>query len=317
MAMGRCRVVLMAVGSKGVTIGFDAPKSVSLAYELGGDDRVLDAFRQSVAETMGEIETEAKTRVRKGGREEDRVTGNMLWAEHVHRTTRPVDGVPDPVEVTTTQDRVEPGEAVKISVQVADTAFTDVNDSIGTMLMFPFTTLNWSLHTWAYAATVKGGKYLDAAAYYSSLGFAMDVFWLAVVLVSWRCLTREFWRTNVVPADARIWSWLGQWFDDRGLLAIYRGVFFYGVCRLIAWTSWAHFVAEPVLNGVKHHGYPWDLSWTGPWWVQRVTLPQVSVWIVAPFTLALLGLVYWTASLLWDRMEPPNMNASASLNERR
>ncbi len=40
-----------------------------------------------------------------------------------------VDGVPDQVEVTTSQDRVEPGEAVKISAQVADTAFTDVNDS--------------------------------------------------------------------------------------------------------------------------------------------------------------------------------------------
>jgi conjugative relaxase-like TrwC/TraI family protein len=77
-------------------VTFDAPKSVSLAYELGGDDRILDAFRQSVRETMGEIETEAKTRVRKGGKEEDRVTGNMLWAEHVHRTTRPVDGLPDP-----------------------------------------------------------------------------------------------------------------------------------------------------------------------------------------------------------------------------
>ena len=59
---------------------------------------------------------------------------------------------------------------------------TDVNDSIGTMLLFPFSTLNWSLHTWAYAATVKGGKYLDAAAYYSSLGFVMDLFWFFVVL---------------------------------------------------------------------------------------------------------------------------------------
>ena len=114
---------------------------------------------------------------------------------------------------------------------------TDVNDSIGTMLLFPFSTLNWSLHTWAYAATVKGGKYLDAAAYYSSLGFAMDLFWLIVVLVSWRVLTREFWRTQVVPADPHVWSWLGQWFDDRGLLAIYRSVFFYGVCRMIAWID--------------------------------------------------------------------------------
>ena len=40
-----------------------------------------------------------------------------------------VDGVPDQVEVTTTQDRVEPGEAVKISAEVADAAFTAVNDS--------------------------------------------------------------------------------------------------------------------------------------------------------------------------------------------
>jgi conjugative relaxase-like TrwC/TraI family protein len=77
-------------------ITFDAPKSVSMAYELGGDDRVLDAFRRSVRETMGEIESEARTRVRKGGDDGDRVTGNMLWAEHIHRTARPVEGSPDP-----------------------------------------------------------------------------------------------------------------------------------------------------------------------------------------------------------------------------
>ena len=68
---------------------------------------------------------------------------------------------------------------------------TDVNDSIGTMLLFPFSTLNWSLHTWAYAATVKGGKYLDAAAYFSSLGFMMDLFWFFVVLGSWKVLTQR------------------------------------------------------------------------------------------------------------------------------
>jgi len=194
---------------------------------------------------------------------------------------------------------------------------TDVNDSIGTMLMFPFSTLNWSLHTWAYAATVQGGKYLDAAAYFSSFGFVMDLIWLTVVLFSWRVLTKEFWRTKVVPGDPYVWSWLGQWFDDRGLLAIYRSVFFYGLCRLIAWTTWAHLVAEPVINGVKHHGYPWDLSWTGPWWVHHVTLPQVSPWIVLPAALVLLGCVYWTTSALWDRMERPVKNASASRNDRR
>jgi membrane-bound metal-dependent hydrolase YbcI (DUF457 family) len=184
-------------------------------------------------------------------------------------------------------------------------ALTDVNDSVGTMLLFPFTTINWSLHTWKYAATVEGGKYLDAAAYYSSLGLAMDVFWLLVVLAGWRVLTREYWRTQVVPADPHVWAWLGKWLDDRALLALYRSVFFYGVCRLVAWTTWAHLIAQPVINGVKYRGYPFDLSWNGPWWIAGRQLPQVAVWTVAPVTLALLALVYWvTGSVLWDRMAP-------------
>jgi hypothetical protein len=102
------------------------------------------------------------------------------------------------------------------------------------------------------------------------------------------------------------------------LLAIYRSVFFYGVCRMIAWTTWAHLVADPVINGVKRHGYPWDLSWTGPWWVQRVTLPQVSPWVVLPVALAVLGSVYWVTSALWERMARPTpSNTSASRNDRR
>jgi conjugative relaxase-like TrwC/TraI family protein len=75
---------------------FDAPKSVTLAYELGKDERVLDAFRQSVRESMAEIENNVQARIRKGGAFDNRTTGNMIWAEHIHRTTRPVDGSPDP-----------------------------------------------------------------------------------------------------------------------------------------------------------------------------------------------------------------------------
>ena len=76
---------------------FDAPKSVTLAYELGGDERVLTAFQESVRETMADVEKAMAVRVRKGGQFHDRVTGNMVWAEFVHRTTRPLaDGVPDP-----------------------------------------------------------------------------------------------------------------------------------------------------------------------------------------------------------------------------
>ena len=184
-------------------------------------------------------------------------------------------------------------------------ALTDVNDSVGTMLLFPLSTLNWTLETWAYAATKAGGKYLDAAAYYSSLGLMMDLFWLAVVLMSWRVLTREHWRTQIVPADPHVWSWLAQRMPERALLALYRATFFYGLCRLLAWTGWAHVFATPVIDGVKRRGYPFDLSWTGPWWLDARSLPHVSPWIVLPVTLALLGLTYWTVSRLWERMGTP------------
>ena len=80
----------------GYDFTFSVPKSVSVLYELSEDERILDAFRQSVQETMEQLESEMKTRVRAGGRDEDRVTGNMAWAEFIHFTSRPVDGVPDP-----------------------------------------------------------------------------------------------------------------------------------------------------------------------------------------------------------------------------
>ena len=180
---------------------------------------------------------------------------------------------------------------------------TDVNDSVGTILLFPFTTLNWTLQTWAYAATRSGGKYLDAAAYYSSLGLVMDAFWLVVVLLSWRALTRDFWRTQVVVADPRVWAWFGKWLPERGLLALYRATFFYGVCRMISWSAWAHLFAYPKgIPGVHGRGYPYDLSWTGPWWIHARSLPHVNPWIVLPVTLALLGAVYFAAAKLWDPM---------------
>ena len=80
----------------GYDFTFSVPKSVSLLYAMSGDQEIMDAFRGSVDETMREIEAEMKTRVRKGGKDEDRVTGNMAWAEFIHTTSRPVDGIPDP-----------------------------------------------------------------------------------------------------------------------------------------------------------------------------------------------------------------------------
>jgi len=77
---------------------FDCPKSVSLEWQLGGDPRIFDAFRDSVRETMADIEKEIAVRVRKGGRQDDRISGNLVGAEFYHTTTRPSreDGNPDP-----------------------------------------------------------------------------------------------------------------------------------------------------------------------------------------------------------------------------
>jgi conjugative relaxase-like TrwC/TraI family protein len=92
---------------------FNAPKSVTLAYELGGDERVETAFRESVKETMAEMENAMRARVRTDGKREDRATCNMVFAEFIHRTTRPVDGMPDPhlhihaVALNATYDPVE------------------------------------------------------------------------------------------------------------------------------------------------------------------------------------------------------------------
>ncbi|WP_276366253.1 MobF family relaxase [Chryseolinea sp. H1M3-3] len=81
----------------GYDINFHCPKSVSIVHALSKDDHVMEAFKSSVMETMLDIEADSKTRVRKGGQYSDRETGELVWADFVHQTARPVDGaVPDP-----------------------------------------------------------------------------------------------------------------------------------------------------------------------------------------------------------------------------
>src|SRR5450755_3338806 len=60
----------------GYDFTFSVPKSVSLLYAMSGDKDILEAFRGAVDETMREIETEMKTRVRMGRQDTDRTTGN-------------------------------------------------------------------------------------------------------------------------------------------------------------------------------------------------------------------------------------------------
>lgn len=87
----------MANRTVGYDINFHCPKSVSILHALSNDHHVLDAFQTSVHETMRDIEKDAQTRVRKQGQDIDRPTGELIWADFIHQTARPVDGLmPDP-----------------------------------------------------------------------------------------------------------------------------------------------------------------------------------------------------------------------------
>jgi membrane-bound metal-dependent hydrolase YbcI (DUF457 family) len=134
-------------------------------------------------------------------------------------------------------------------------ALTDVGDTIGTMLLFPFSTETFGLGAWAYAGQTD--RLTDAGAYFSGLGFVWDGVWIVYGLLSWRILKRAYFREVIVAADPRFWGWLGRWLPETALLALYRASFFYGTTRWVAWLIWAHVVND----------YPFDLSWGGPDWV--------------------------------------------------
>lgn len=82
----------------GWDISFSVPKSVSLLWAATRDKRIVDAMQRAVDDTMRDMERFAGVRVRKGGADENRTTGNTIWATMVHYTTRPThDGaIPDP-----------------------------------------------------------------------------------------------------------------------------------------------------------------------------------------------------------------------------
>lgn len=84
----------------GRTVGYDfnfhAPKSLSVLLNVTEDQRIVEEFQKAVKLTMSEIEQDMRTRVRAGGQNAERSTGNMVWADFTHHTSRPVDGIPDP-----------------------------------------------------------------------------------------------------------------------------------------------------------------------------------------------------------------------------
>lgn len=80
----------------GYDLTFDAPKSVSVLQAFSQDNRILDAFHKAVDDTMREVEAKAQTRVRRQGHDDNRTTGNLVFANFTHFTSRPLHGIPDP-----------------------------------------------------------------------------------------------------------------------------------------------------------------------------------------------------------------------------
>ncbi|QEG36161.1 MobF family relaxase [Bythopirellula goksoeyrii] len=79
----------------GYDINYHPPKSLSLQYGIAQDPEILAGFEEAVDYAMGQLEADVQTRVRKGGANYDRTTGNLLWSKFTHLTARPVGGVPD------------------------------------------------------------------------------------------------------------------------------------------------------------------------------------------------------------------------------
>jgi membrane-bound metal-dependent hydrolase YbcI (DUF457 family) len=133
---------------------------------------------------------------------------------------------------------------------------SDIGDTMGVMLFFPFSTELISIDAWAYAG--QEGRLRDAAAYHSGLGFVWDGFWVLCALLSWRVVTRDFFLKVIVPADPLVMQRLVARLPENLVLTLYRSLYFYGIARWSAWLIWAH-----VFND-----YPFDLSWGGPHWVE-------------------------------------------------
>ncbi len=73
------------------------PRACQLLYSLSGDQRLLEAFQESVRQTMQELEAEVKTHACRKRVNEERTTGNLVYGEFVPPAcSGRVGGVSDP-----------------------------------------------------------------------------------------------------------------------------------------------------------------------------------------------------------------------------
>lgn len=71
----------------GFDVTFSAPKSVSLAAIVGGDERIRDAHAEAVSSTLREVEKYGQARL--GGKRPSETTGKLLTASFQHDAARP------------------------------------------------------------------------------------------------------------------------------------------------------------------------------------------------------------------------------------
>ena len=163
-------------------------------------------------------------------------------------------------------------------------AFTDVSDTLGVMLAFPFSTHIYSIGLWPYAA--EAGRLGDAAAYFSGPAVIWDGMWIVLAILSWRVLTRTYFREVIVPTDP-FWDWAGRRLPEVALLALYRTSFFYGIARWAAWLLWVHVVTD----------HSFDLTWGGPHWQPGIRSEELNG---GATTWRLLVLALWiSVTCLW------------------
>jgi hypothetical protein len=114
----------------------------------------------------------------------------------------------------------------------------------------------------------------------------MDLLWLAILLlVARKVLTRHYFRTVIRPADSGVWNRIGRRIPEDGQVALYRGLFVFGVARIVSWTVWAHVLQD----------YRFDLGWTGPDWLHKVPPShETPAWLVGG-ALAVVA----SCALLW------------------
>ena len=154
---------------------------------------------------------------------------------------------------------------------------------------------------WAYGATSHGGKYLDAAAYYSSFGMVADVVWLlALLLLSWRALTRDHWRDRGRPRRA------------PPVGPARHGHARAGVAGPLPRTVLLRPVPDDRLDAVGPRPGPTPMRVgplvpvrsrpAGPWWIDGPVAPARAPWLVLPVDALVLVGVYAAAIALWEPM---------------